>query len=145
MKRGVKNKGNLVRFGVALERELLKKFDALLRDLHYTNRSKAIADLIRNRLVEEDWLKGNKTGVGVITLVYDHHQRELDNKLIDIQHHHLGTVLSSMHVHLDKNLCLEILAVRGNAISIKKLAGKLGGLKGVKHTSVTFTTTEPDN
>ncbi|MCD6384920.1 nickel-responsive transcriptional regulator NikR [Candidatus Sumerlaeota bacterium] len=144
MKRTAKNKSNLVRFGVALDRGLLERFDTLLRSLHYTNRSKAIADLIRERLVEEDWLKGNKMGVGVITLVYDHHKYQLDNKLIDIQHHHLGLVLSSMHVHLDKNLCLEILAVRGNAVSIKKLAGKLGGLKGVRHTSISFTTTDLD-
>ena len=134
-----KKEGELVRFGVALERGTLQNFDTLLEQLEYSNRSKAIGDLIRHRLSQEAAQKSNVFVVGVIILIYDHHQRQVDDKIVDVQHDHLDKVLSSMHVHIDHHHCMEILAIRGKAGAIRKLAGLLGGLRGVTHCEVSLT------
>jgi CopG family nickel-responsive transcriptional regulator len=130
----------LVRFGVSLDRHLLEDFDRHIRRRRYTNRSEAIRDLIRDKLVGEEWDE-NKETVGTITFVYDHHVPDLTGTLTDIQHDYHGQILSGMHVHLDHNHCLEVLVVKGKGTEIKKVADALVSVKGVKHGKLTMTTT----
>ena len=130
----------LVRFGISLEKELLDKFDRLIRERNYPNRSEAFRDLIRENLVKKEWLEGEEVA-GAITIVYDHHRRELVNKLTDIQHDFHELIVSSQHIHLDKDNCFEIIAVKGAPKRIEKLAFKMKSTKGVKHGSLTMATT----
>jgi CopG family nickel-responsive transcriptional regulator len=130
----------LVRFGVSIENELLKKFDNFIKDKQYTNRSEAFRDLIRQELVQKQWQSGAKV-VGAITLIYDHHKRELVNKLMDIQHDFGELIISSQHVHLDHHHCLEIIAVKGVSQKVQKLADSLKAVKGVKHGALSMSTT----
>jgi CopG family nickel-responsive transcriptional regulator len=130
----------LMRFGVSLNSRLLAEFDRHIRRRHYTNRSEALRDLIRDNLVGDEWDE-NKETVGTITFVYDHHVRDLTAKLTDIQHDYHGQILSGMHVHLDHNHCLEVLVVKGRGSDIKRVADALVSVKGVKHGKLTMTTT----
>ena len=130
----------LVRFGVSLDHHLLDDFDRLIARKNYATRSEALRDLIRDNLVGQEW-DDNKDTVGTITLVYDHHVRSLTEKLTDIQHDYERLILSAMHVHLDHDHCLEVLAVRGKGREIKKVADRLIATKGVKHGKLTMTTT----
>ncbi|MCS7198501.1 MAG: nickel-responsive transcriptional regulator NikR [Candidatus Bipolaricaulota bacterium] len=132
--------GELVRFGIAVDEELLRKFDKLTVARGYANRSEALRDLMRDALVQQQW-QANEEVVGVITLLYDHHARNLEAQLTDIQHEHHGQILSTMHIHLDHNNCLEIIAVRGTGRQIEELATKLIGMKGVRHGKLTATST----
>jgi len=131
------------RFGVSLDKDLLDKFDRLIREKNYTNRSEAFRDLIREDLVKAEWKK-NKEIVGAIILIYNHHKRELVNKLMDIQHDFGGIIISSQHIHLDHNNCLEIIAVKGVAKEAQELADSLKSVKGVKHGTLSLSTTGKD-
>ncbi len=131
---------SLVRFGVSLERELLQRFDERIKEKKYTNRSEAIRDLIREDLVKKEWQEGKEV-TGSITLVYNHHKRELTNLLIDIQHDYHDTILSTQHIHLDEDNCLEIVVVKGKSKEIEELYGKLKSAKGVKHGGFSMATT----
>ena len=131
----------IVRFGVSMEKSLLKSFDELILRKGYTNRSEAVRDLIRDRLVEEEWRGGEKEMIGTITLVYNHHTRGLSDTLTDLQHHFHDLIISTMHLHLDEENCLEVLAVKGRADKIKAIADKLISVRGVKHGKLTMTTT----
>lgn len=130
----------LKRFGVSMEDKLLKRFDRLLRGQGYSNRSEAIRDLIRESLVKRGWVKGEKVA-GAITMVYDHRKRELVDNLLDIQHSCYNLIISTQHIHLDRDNCLEIIAVKGKSKDIEKLYRSLKSQKGVKHTSFSLTTT----
>ena len=130
----------ITRFGVAMEKTLLDKFDHLILEKGYQNRSEAIRDLIRNNLVEEDWKLGNRETVGTVTIVYSHHVHELADMLTELQHHYHEEIISCMHVHLDAHNCLEVLAVKGEAKRIKKIADRLIAIKGVKHGKLVMTT-----
>jgi CopG family nickel-responsive transcriptional regulator len=130
---------NLIRFGISIEKKLSENFDSYVTKKGYGNRSEAIRDLIRNSLVEDEWEKG-KTVAGAISLIYDHHKRELLNKLMDIQHDYHSLVISSQHVHLDHDNCLEILVVKGKTELIKVLFETLRSVKGVKHVELTKST-----
>lgn len=136
--------GQVVRFGVSLEADLLKKFDGLIKKMGYANRSEAIRDLIRNRLVEEEWKNENAETVGILGLVYDHHRRELQETLTKTQHEHLSNIISSVHVHLDEHNCLEVIVLRGKAGLIKKTAEALLATRNVKHGKLILTTTGSD-
>jgi len=131
----------VTRFGVSLDESLLKRFDRLIADKAYANRSEAIRDLIRDSLVSEQWEAGTEETAGTITLVYSHDTRELTDTLNEIQHHHHAAVISTMHIHLDGHNCLEVLVVRGLGREIKKIADRLIGTKGVIHGKLTLTTT----
>src|SRR5574340_890486 len=133
--------GELSRIGVAIDSELLEQFDRLITERGYTNRSEAFRDLIRNQLVEKTWASPDSFVVGTVTLVYDHHVRLLNEKLTDLQHDHHESILSTLHVHLDHNNCLEVLVVRGRASEVEHIAGALISTKGVKHGRLTITTT----
>ncbi|MCK4245378.1 MAG: nickel-responsive transcriptional regulator NikR [Candidatus Omnitrophica bacterium] len=129
----------IVRFGVSLEKELLRRFDSLTGEKKYPNRSEAIRDLIRENLVKREWIKGEKVA-GVITLVYDHHKRELVNTLTDIQHHFHELIISTQHIHLDEDNCLEVVVVKGKPKEVGSLADRLKATKGVKHSFLIMTT-----
>ena len=128
----------LSRIGVAIDRDLLSKFDTLIARRGYTNRSEAFRDLIRDELVETSWEKPESSVVGTVTLVYDHHVRMLNEKLTDLQHEHHKSILSTLHVHLDHDHCLEVLVVRGKAAAVQKIADTLISTKGVKHGRLTI-------
>ncbi len=130
-----------VRFGVAMDEDLLAKFDNVIDSKGYENRSEAIRDLVRNLLVEEEWAGGGAETVGTITLVYDHHVHDLQDNLTDLQHSLHEAIVSTVHVHLDAHNCLEVLIVKGQSADIKAAADRLIGTKGVKHGRLTMTTT----
>ncbi|MDD5679746.1 MAG: nickel-responsive transcriptional regulator NikR [Candidatus Omnitrophica bacterium] len=131
---------NLFRFGVSLEKKLIDEFDSLIQKKNYPNRSEAFRDLIRQELVKEEWQAGGEV-VGAITLVYDHHKRELINKLTDIQHDFQGLIIATQHIHLDHDNCLEIIAAKGQPKDVTKLADTLKSVKGVKHGSLSISST----
>lgn len=131
---------HILRFGVSLEKELLDKFDRLIKEKGYSNRSEAIRDLIRQELIKKQWEKGEEVA-GAITLVYNHHKRELLNKITDIQHKFQKIILSTQHIHLDHDNCLEIIAVRGRPKEVKILADILKAIKGVKHATLSMSST----
>ena len=130
----------LFRFGVSLEKDLLDKFDKIIRKENYPNRSEAFRDLIREKLVKVEWQSGGNVA-GVITLVYDHHKRDLLNVLTDIQHDHHSLIISGQHIHLDHNNCLEIIVVKGKPEEINQLSNKLKSAKGVKFGQLSMATT----
>lgn len=130
-----------IRFGVSMSKELLRRFDRLIKEMGYRNRSEAIRDLIRERLVQQEWHHSNQETVGTITIVYSHDVRELTEILTALQHKYHKQVISAMHIHLDRHNCLEVLVVRGKGQEIKKIADRLLSTKGVKHGKLTTTTT----
>ncbi len=136
--------GDLTRFGISIDGDLLAGFDALIARKGYENRSEAIRDLIRNALVEDQWARGDEETVGTVTIVYDHHTRDLSDKLTEQQHAHHDAIVSALHVHLDAHNCLEVVVVRGRAGAVRRLADELIGTKGVKHGKLVTTTTGRD-
>ena len=134
---------DLFRFGISLDKRLLDKFDRLIREKKYTNRSEAFRDLIRQELVKKEWEEGGEVA-GAIAIVYNHHQRELLNKIMDIQHDFQKFIISNQHIHLDNENCLEILAVKGNSKEVQKLADILKSVKGVRHGTLSMSSTGKD-
>ncbi|HIE51627.1 MAG TPA: nickel-responsive transcriptional regulator NikR [Armatimonadetes bacterium] len=133
--------GYVERFGVSMDAGLLTAFDALIARKGYKNRSEAIRDLIRQALVEEEWAQGDQEVVGAVTLVYEHHARELAALLIEMQHHSKAQVVCSTHVHLDEHNCLEVVVLRGPAKVVRAVADQLIGTRGVKHGRLVTSTT----
>ncbi|MCL4513304.1 MAG: nickel-responsive transcriptional regulator NikR [Candidatus Eremiobacteraeota bacterium] len=133
----------VVRFGVSLESDLLERFDEEICAQKYTNRSEAIRDLIREKLIKQE-LEEEKESLGTISLLYDHSQRELVNKLTEIQHEYSRYVLSAQHIHLENSHCLELLAAKGKPKQIRALYHALRSVKGVKHGGITLTATGED-
>ena len=129
---------NLTRIGVAIDADLLDKFDELIEQRGYSNRSEAFRDLIRNELVEESWKSPESEVVGSVTLVYNHHVRQLNDKLLDLQHDHHDAILSTLHVHLDHENCLEVLLIKGKSAAVNQIANALISTKGVKHGRLTL-------
>jgi CopG family nickel-responsive transcriptional regulator len=132
---------HLTRFGVSIEERLLERFDELIAEQSYVNRSEAIRDLIRAALVSRQWDAGTENVVGTVTLVYDHHASDLADKLTEQQHHHHEEIISTLHVHLDAEHCLEVVVLRGAGRDIKRIADELVGTKGVQHGKFVATTT----
>ncbi len=128
------------RFGISIDRRLLERFDGLIAAKGTPNRSEAIRDLIRSSLVDKQWEHGERETVGTVTLVYEHRTRELSDKLNARQHVHHDSIVSVLHVHLDRTNCLEVAVLKGRAKDIKLLADRLIGTKGVKHGTLTMTT-----
>jgi len=133
--------GKLKRFGVSLSEDLLVKFDTLIGGKGYKNRSEAIRDLIREELVAQEWKTGNKDTVGVVSLVYDHHESDISHVLNEIQHDNLDIIRSSTHVHIDHHNCLEVIILKGKSGEIKKLTDQLSSTKGIKHGKLIMTST----
>jgi CopG family transcriptional regulator, nickel-responsive regulator len=137
-------KDPVVRLSISVPQSLLRQLDVMVREKGYDNRSLAVADMIRDRLVEHRQDFGDREIAGTITLVYDHHKPHLLGVLTDLQHDHGDCIISTLHVHLDHHNCLEVLAVRGRAAEIKSMADRLIGIKGVKHGKLTVTSTGKD-
>ncbi len=131
---------DIVRFGISLEKALLDNFDTLIRQRKYTNRSEAIRDLIRQELLKQE-LEEDRQVAGAIIFIYDHHMRDLVNKIIDVQHDYQDVIQSSQHIHLDHYNCLEIVAIKGNSSTVRRLADTINALKGVKHGSLSVSGT----
>ena len=129
----------MVRFGVSMNVELLEKFDGFIKEKGYQNRSEAIRDLVREKLIETEWQVGTEEVVGTITIIYNHHTRELTDKLTELQHNYCKSIVSTLHVHLDEHNCLEVTVVRGKSGLIREIADKLTSTKGVKHGKLTMT------
>ncbi len=136
--------GNTVRFGISLDEKLLQSFDQMIEQKSYMNRSEAIRDLIRASLVEEKCGFEDQEAVGTVTLIYNHHVRDLSDKLTEHQHSHHDQIISALHVHLDAHNCLEVLIIRGEVKKIKQIANELIGVKGVKHGRLVMSTTGED-
>jgi CopG family nickel-responsive transcriptional regulator len=132
--------GKLTRFSVSIEPELLERFLHASSRKGWENRSEALRHLMREALVRDEW-SGSDEIVGTITIVYDHHKRELTDRLTSIQHDHHDSVLAATHIHLDHDNCLEMIAVRGTASDVQTIADALIGTRGVKHGKLTATTT----
>ncbi len=121
----------LVRFSVSLEKDLLDKFDRYCEEGRLATRSEAIRQLLREKLTSAAWQADAADVAASLTLVYDHHKTRLTDKMLDLQHAHADRVVSSMHVHLDHDLCLEVIVLRGPAAALQELAAELSGLKGI--------------
>ena len=135
---------SVVRLGVSLPKDLLEPFDRLVASKGYQSRSEAIRDLIRKTLVEEEWRGEDREMAGTLTMAYDHHNRDLPMRLMDIQHDHHDLVVTTQHVHLDHHNCLEVLVLRGPAREIARLADRLIACNGVKHGVFVPSTTGRD-
>lgn len=131
---------DLERISISLEKPLSAKLAKLLKQTKYSNRSEFIRDLVRDKLVERAW-ESDEEALGTITLVYDHHKRNLTEKLTGLQHDFHHAVMATTHVHLDHDLCAEMIMVRGKASLIRALADALGKQKGVYHAKLSLSTT----
>jgi CopG family nickel-responsive transcriptional regulator len=138
---GETSMSKLVRFGISMDSRLLKRFDQLISNTGYSNRSEAIRDLIRNQLVEATWTQENQEVVGTITLVYEHEVHELADRLTEVQHQFHSRIISSLHIHLDDHNCLEVLILKGRSRQVRQIAQKLIATKGIKHGRLLTTTT----
>lgn len=127
----------LVRFGISLDQKLLTAFDSHLKSKRYTNRSEAIRDLIREDLIKKQWQEGKEVA-GTITMIYDHHKRELVNRLTDIQHDFGKIIISTQHVHLDHYNCLEVVVLKSKPQEAQDLLNSLKSVKGVKHATLSM-------
>ena len=128
----------LSRIGVAIDSDLLDQFDQHIGERGYTNRSEAFRDLIRDELIRRVAESPDQPVVGTVTLVYDHHVRMLSDKLTDMQHDAHHNILSTMHVHLDHDNCLEVIVVKGKSAEVRRIADGLVSVKGVKFGNLTI-------
>ena len=129
-----------MRIGISLPENLLNKFDEIIMNRGYSSRSEGVRDAIRNYIVNFEWMsdvEGER--VGVITILYDHSQRGLMDNLTEIQHDFGSIIQSSLHVHLDQDICLEVVVLRGDGTEVRKAAESMMALKGVKHVKLTTT------
>jgi len=138
------SKNGVARFSVSLKNDLLHLLDRMVREKGYSNRSLAIADMVRDQLVEHRQELGDTEAAGTITLVYDHHTKHVQESLTHLQHDYSETIVSTLHVHLDHHNCLEVLVLRGKASVIKSISDRMIGAKGVKHGKLSITTTGKD-
>ena len=131
---------SLTRFSISIDEELMDQFDAKIRKDRCPTRSKAVGDLIRSSLVQTEWQEGDEVA-GAIVLVYDHHTRDVVSRLTDVQHDCHHAIISTQHIHLDHDNCLEIVAVKGTSREIATLVKRLKAVKGLKHVSLAAGTT----
>ncbi len=133
----------LKRFTISLDEKLLEDFDAFIRQRRYVNRSEAIRDLIRSSFVEKEW-QADKDVVGVISMVYDHHQPKLQEKVTEIQHDYHNQIVSATHLHMDHHNCLEVVIIKGQAGAVNELTDRLRSLRGVRNCKMAMSTTGKD-
>ncbi|SDW11911.1 nickel-responsive transcriptional regulator NikR [Thiocapsa roseopersicina] len=133
----IPNVEETIRFSVSLPRALLEELDRRVVNKGYASRSELVRDLIRERIVEETWERGDEEVAGVLTIVYDHHQRELTQHILDIQHRQYVHVVATTHVHMDHHNCLETIIIRGMPAEIERLSLEIGGLRGVRFSELT--------
>jgi CopG family nickel-responsive transcriptional regulator len=131
----------IVRQSFSMESSLWVKLERLVKKKGYTNRSEFIRDMLREQLVQQEWEDENQEVVGTITMLYDHHTRLLGEKLTDIQHDHHQAIMATTHVHLDHDLCAEMIMMRGRASRIREVADRIRQQKGVLHASLAISST----
>lgn len=124
---------DMVRFSVSLEADLLAEFDEFCEARQLATRSEAIRQLFRQALTARAWESEQGEAVATLTLVYDHHRVGLVDQLMEAQHAHTGLVVSTLHIHLDHDHCLEVIVLRGPAANVRDLAARIGGMKGIHH------------
>jgi CopG family nickel-responsive transcriptional regulator len=132
-------KEKITRFGVSMEPKLLKKFDKIIKKEGYTNRSEAIRDLLRKDIIKQKSLDPDSVLIGTLTILYDHHIGNLTDRLMNLQHNHTDEILTTTHIHVDHDNCLEVLIFKGKAKKIQKLADNIIALKGIKHGELIIT------
>jgi len=130
------------RVGVSFDPELLISFDKMIKDKGYPSRSEAIRDLVRRALIESKIDEGDTEVLGTLTYVYNHHEGEVNNRLLDLQHDHHHEILFTTHVHMDHDMCLEVLIVKGKAAKVRSLTDSIKAIKGVKHGELVITRSE---
>jgi CopG family nickel-responsive transcriptional regulator len=130
---------NVIRFGISMKSDLLHEFDRLIAQKGYTNRSEAIRDIVREKLVEESVDTSRGIVFGALVFMYDHHKRELEKSLSNLQHNYFENIISTSHVHVDHDHCLEVILLKGRARTLKNIAEKLLSFKGVNHGKLTLT------
>ena len=128
---------HVTRFSVSLPDSLLDELDHRVIRRGYASRSEFVRDLIRERMVEDKWMKDTEKVVGVLTISYDHHQRGLIQKIVDLHHSQYINILCTTHVHLDRDNCLETIIIKGRPREIERIAVKSGGLRGVRFAKLT--------
>jgi CopG family nickel-responsive transcriptional regulator len=133
----------LVRLSVSIDKPLYEQLEKIVRTSGYQNRSEFLRDLVRDRLVKRQW-DSNQEVVGTVTMVYDHHSRQLSDRLTHLAHDHHDVILSTTHVHLDRSMCAEVIIVKGPARRIEKLADLLGKQKGVLHSALSMSSIGKD-
>jgi CopG family nickel-responsive transcriptional regulator len=121
------------RFGVSMDDELLARLDQHARRKKYPNRSEAIRDLVRGALVDEEWRSAKKEVIGVLVVVYDHRIRELSSRMLNVEHGHHSEIVTTLHLHLDHDTCLEAKVIRGKPAAVRHIADELIAMKGVKY------------
>jgi CopG family nickel-responsive transcriptional regulator len=136
---------DIIRFSVSLEADLLTKFDKFCSDGKFATRSEAVRQLIREKLTVAAWEKDAADVAASLTLIYDHHRAKLTDRMIEIQHAHSDHVVSTMHVHLTHDLCMELIALRGPADKLQKLAAELSGLKGIHQAQLVVARAEAEH
>ncbi len=129
----------ITRFGISIEPDLLKKFDKIIKKEGYTNRSKKIRDLIRKNLVDNETKNPDSEAVGTLTMIYNHHTSNLANKLLNLQHEHNNEILTTTHLHIDHQNCLEVIVLKGKIGKIQKLTNNIMALKGIKNGKLVIT------
>lgn len=132
----------IIRFTVSLESDLLERFDRFCADGKFATRSEAIRQLLREKLTAAAWSSSAEDVAASLTLVYDHHKSKLTDKMIEIQHGHTDQVVSSMHVHLTHDLCMEVIVLRGPAQELQDVASELSGLKGIHQAQLVIARAE---
>jgi CopG family transcriptional regulator, nickel-responsive regulator len=129
----------LIRFGISMEDGLLHQFDHLIARKGYNNRSEAIRDIVREKLVDETAEDPSASTVGALVYMYDNHKRDLEKSLSNLQHEYVDNIISTSHVHVDHDHCMEVVMLRGRASVLKTIAEKLLSFKGVQHGKLTLT------
>jgi CopG family transcriptional regulator, nickel-responsive regulator len=129
----------ITRFGVSIEPDLLEKFDHMIKKKGYSNRSEAIRDCIRENIIKEKNTDSNQKGLGTLTILYNHHSGPLTERLLELQHQHYAGILTSTHIHVDHDNCLEVLILQGRIGDIQILADNIKALKGIKHGELVLT------
>ncbi len=124
---------SVLRFGVSIPPDLLDNFDKIIEAEGYDSRSEAIRDMIRGYIVKRQWISGEEDAVCTISLVYDHTKRGIAEKITDVEHHHIKEIVTTSHVHLDEENCLEVIIIKGNSEKIRDFARYLLSIKGIKH------------
>ena len=131
---------DLVRVSFSIERTLQGRLERLAAESHYSNRSEFIRDMIRDRIVEREW-ESDREALGTLTILYDHRQRGLSDRITDLQHHQRSSILATTHVHLDEHLCAEMIMAQGKASRIREFADSIRQQKGVLHAAVAMSST----
>ncbi len=132
------DKDGVTRIGVSLEPELLEEFDKTIAKKGYVSRSEAIRDLVRDSLAENEWKNDHEFMCGVITMIYNHETNGLSDKLTEVQHSHMQNITTTIHMHLDHDLCMEIVAIQGELGELKRLTNEIGSIKGVLRCKLTM-------